>query len=321
MMYSNDWLIYKVISGSRAYGTNLETSDQDEKGICIPDMSYYLSYHKKFEQHETKNPDMVIYELRKFIKLAADCNPNIIEVLFADDGDILYMDDLGKMLRDNRELFLSAKAKHTFLGYSFAQAKRMKNHKAWHEKAPEKPKREDYDLPEGRSLMDHSQIINIDKEFGFNKDKPPSSDAREMVAQKHGEKIASAYYFEKRWRVAMREYENYESWKATRNKERFATEVAYSYDTKNAYHLYRLLLMGKEILTEGKVYVKRPDAEVFKAIRRGEWSYEKLIGEAEKLENECNEIYAAKTYVVPHAPDVGKIDELCIEILKRRLAI
>jgi predicted nucleotidyltransferase len=318
-MFKQDWLIYKVVSGSRAYGTNLETSDEDTKGICIPDLEYYLSYHKRFEQYETKNPDMVIYELRKFIKLAADCNPNIIEVLFADESDILYMDDLGKMLRDNRQMFLSAKAKHTFAGYAFQQAKRIKNHKAWHDKAPEKPKREDYDLPEGRSLMDHSQIINIDKEFGFNKDKPPSSDAREMVAQKHGEKIASAYFFEKRWRVAMRDYENYESWKATRNKERYATEVAFNYDVKMAYHLIRLSRMCKEILTTGKVYVKRPDAEEIKAIRRGEWSYEQVLEEAELLEKECNEIYQAKSYVVPHAPDVSRIDELCIEILKKRL--
>jgi predicted nucleotidyltransferase len=35
-------------------------------------------------EHCQYHGDYIVYELRKFIGLARDCNPNIIELLFAD---------------------------------------------------------------------------------------------------------------------------------------------------------------------------------------------------------------------------------------------
>lgn len=320
-MFDESWTIYKVKSGSQAYGTNLPTSDLDVKGIAIPPLEYYLSFHKKFEQHESKDPDIAIYEFKKFIKLAADCNPNIIEVLNVVDEDILFMDGFGEMLRNNKEIFLSAKAKHTFTGYAHSQMIRLKNHKKWNDFPPEHPKRTDYHLPEHKSLMDHSRINAIDMQFGFNKDKNPSSDTRELVAQKFGEETATNYYHEKKYRLALRDYSNYEEWKKNRNKERHSGELKYSFDTKHAMHLIRLLRMGREILIQGKVEVKRPDAEELKGIRQGAWSYEKLIEEAEKLDIECNKIYEEKTYIVPHSPNIELIDRLCMQILRSRFNI
>jgi len=320
-MFKEEWTIYKVKSGSQAYGTNLPTSDLDIKGIAIPDLEYYFSYHKKFEQFESKDPDIVLYELRKFIKLAADCNPSIIEVLHADASDVLFCNHLGLFLRSCADIFLSAKAKHTFTGYAASQIKRLKNHKEWNDNPPPKPVRADFHLPEGRSLMSFSELNSIDMEFGFNKDKNPSTDVRELIAKKYGEEKATAYYYEKQFRVAMREYDNYETWKKNRNAERHATEVKYQYDTKHAMHTIRLLRMGKEILTEGKVKVRRPDAEELKSIRFGAWSYEKMMEEADKLDAECNEIYNNKTYVVPHSPDVNKIDHVCMQLLRDKFSL
>jgi predicted nucleotidyltransferase len=319
-MFKENWIIYKVKSGSQAYGTNLPSSDLDIKGVAIPDLEYYFSYFKRFEQHETKSPqpDSVIYELRKFIDMAANCNPNIIEVLNADANDVLQASELGLILRSNASLFLTAKAKHTFTGYAASQMKRIKNHKKWNDTPPPKPQRKDYHLPEANSLMSFSELNSIDMEFGFNKDKNPSADVRELIAKKHGEEKATAYYYEKQYRVAMREYENYESWKVNRNKERHSTEVQFGYDTKHAMHTVRLLRMGKEILTEGIVRVKRPDAEELISIRLGAWSYDRLLEEAERLDSECISIYENKTYVVPHSPNASKIDDLCISILKKR---
>ena len=88
-----DWLekntLYKCKHGSHAYGTNIEDSDEDIKGICIPPINYFYGF-KEFEQYEMKQPDLVIYSLRKFAKLAANANPNIFEMLFVDASDILY---------------------------------------------------------------------------------------------------------------------------------------------------------------------------------------------------------------------------------------
>jgi predicted nucleotidyltransferase len=321
--WSEDWVIYKVRSGSQAYGTALPTSDTDTKGIAIPPSTFYLSFFKKFEQYEQKapDPDCVIYDFKKFLMMVSECNPNTMELLFVDESDILYINEFGKMLRDNRELFLSAKVRYSFTGYAHSQMARLKNHKNWNDNPPEKPNRSDFNLPEHESLMTHSQIIAIDKEFGFSKDKRPSTDVREAIAKKYGEEKASAYFFEKRYRVAQREYDNHESWKKNRNKERHETEVRFQYDTKHAMHTIRLLRMGKEILEEGEVRVRRPDAQELLDIRLGKWPYEKLQEEAERLDQECREIYEKGTYKVPYQVDVEKIDRLCLEILRKKFLI
>lgn len=49
----------------------------------------------------------------------------------------------------------------------------------------------------------------------------------------------------------------------------------------NCTHVVRLIRMGEEILTEGIVHVKRPDAKELLAIRNGDWSYEQLLAFAE----------------------------------------
>jgi len=84
--------------------------------------------------------------------------------------------------------------------------------------------------------------------------------------------------------------------------------VAIQGNTKHASHLVRLLRMAREILTEGVVRVKRPDAEELLAIRRGAWSYEQIIEFAEQEDKELNE--TSKTCQLPKVPDMRFFDNL-----------
>lgn len=92
-------------------------------------------------------------------------------------------------------------------------------------------------------------------------------------------------------------------------------KVAVQGNTKHALHLVRLLTMCKEILSTGKVIVKRPDAEFLLSIRNGAWDYNKLISWAEQQEKE---IMAIKSDL-PYAPDIKKLDELCVELVESML--
>ena len=148
--------IILVRHGSHAYGTNTPTSDIDVKGVAIEPRSFHLGFLHTFEQFESmgtttggnlarlrslagKDADVVIYSLKKFAKLAADCNPNIIEVLHVDDSDIIHIDEFGEELRSIRNDFLSRKARHTFSGYAHAQLKRIKTHRQWLLNPPDAP--------------------------------------------------------------------------------------------------------------------------------------------------------------------------------------
>lgn len=162
--------ILVTIAGSRAYGLHTDTSDVDIKGVAIPPKRYMLGYLQKFEQadkpsqvavfEQFMNPtekDAIkreklegsIYNIQKFVALAADCNPNILDVLFCRDEEVRHTTKLGTRLRENRDLFISAKAKHTFSGYAAAQLKRIRGHRAWLLNPPKgKPTRADFGLPE-----------------------------------------------------------------------------------------------------------------------------------------------------------------------------
>lgn len=306
-----DWLvdrtIFCTVHGSQAYGTNLPTSDTDVKGVAVPPKEYYFGHDLTFEQAEQNEPDMVIYSLKKFMALAANCNPNIIEVLFTDPEFWIKVSPAGEKLYANRRLFLSKKAKHTFSGYAMAQLKRIKSHKAWLLNPPtHKPTRE---------------------EFGLDPSSKVSSSARgayESLEKKGHEfdpRIMQLFTAERGYHSALTQYQQYNNWKKTRNVQRAALEAQHGFDTKHGGHLVRLMRMGEEILTTGEVIVKRPDASELLEIRGGAWSYDKLIDWAEKQDKKLTELYERhdRASELPHKPDQKALRQLCVEITESML--
>jgi len=129
--FAEEYCIFRCRAGSHAYGTSLPTSDVDTRGVFIAPPSHVLSCVHKIEQVEDKVTDTVIFELKKFMNLAANCNPNIIELLYTDERNILFMHDAFRRIRKYAHLFLSKKAKHTFSGYAMSQLHRIKGHNKW----------------------------------------------------------------------------------------------------------------------------------------------------------------------------------------------
>jgi uncharacterized protein len=343
--------IYLVRHGSRAYGTNTPASDEDFKGVCIPTKPYFLGAVKRFEQAELHEPDAVIYDIRKFFTLAADCNPNILEVLFVEPEDIIHIDELGKMMLEHRDDFLSKKVKYTMTGYAVSQLHRIKLHKNWIMNPPShKPTRVEFKLPES-TLIPADQLMAAEAEvrkeldrfqFDFMEglDEPQKIGIRTTVEEMLAElKITSDQHWmaaarkiglddnfidlmqrERQYAGAKREWDQYQNWKETRNKARAELEHKYGYDTKHAYHLVRLIRMCREVLTTGKVIVKRPDREELLAIRNGAWTYEQLIEFAESEDKALQELYL-KSNVLPKVPDKEKLDRLCIELVELSLSM
>jgi uncharacterized protein len=341
-----------VRHGSHAYGTNTETSDEDFKGVAIPPKEYFLGAIKRFEQAELKapDPDAVIYDIRKFFVLAADCNPNIIEVLHTSPEDHFIVDPIGEKILEHKDEFLSRKIKHTFLGYSVSQLKRIKTHKEWIMNPPTvPPTRVSLGLPE-QTLIPQDQMVaafsEVQKEldrFQFDFIEGLEESAKigirttmtemlaelKITAEDHwmsaARKIGLSDNFidimqkERQYNSAKQRWDQYQNWKKTRNKTRSALEEKFGYDTKHAYHLVRLIRMCREVLTTGKVIVKRPDREELLTIRNGAWSYEKLIDFAETEEIALNELYNTST-VLPKVPDKDKLDRLAIELVEISLS-
>lgn len=121
-----DNVILLTYGGSHAYGTNIETSDVDIRGITFNPLSSLLGV-TNFKQFEDKNTDTVIYGLNKMIKLLLNCNPNCIEILGGKPEYYFYLSNEGRQLIDNRKIFLSRRAIKTFSGYANTQLRRLQN--------------------------------------------------------------------------------------------------------------------------------------------------------------------------------------------------
>jgi hypothetical protein len=71
--------------------------------------------------------------------------------------------------------------------------------------------------------------------------------------------------------------------------------------------------MAIEILGEGVVRVRRPDAEELLSVRDGAWSYDQLMQFAEEMETRLGTIAAESK--LPHAPDRKKIDDVLVAVV------
>lgn len=298
-------LIYLHLAGSRSYGTNTAESDYDYRGIIVPPKSYFKGFLHHFEEkHELAGygKDSVGYDIRKFFKLCADNNPNILEGLFVRPQDQIIKTKYSEKLIASRGLFLSKASKDRFGGYAFKQLSRMKSHREFWVKernglSPTRPLRSAFGLPEEprwtNSDVKRILVMNLND---------LSEDIREEVSN------------ERRYRAALAEFEQWETWRTNRNKIRYELEEKYGYDCKFAYHLVRLLKISEEILKEGTFSVYRPDREELMIIRNGGWSYEKLMEWNTEQEIKLNGLYEKST-LQEHA-QFEKINELCIEIVE-----
>lgn len=343
-----------VKHGSHAYGLNTETSDLDVKGVAIPPKDYFLGM-KGFEQAEYKdvdqNAEAVVYDIRKFCSLAADCNPNIIEVLWADPESYFYMTPLGRRLIDMREVFISKKAKFTFSGYAHAQLKRIQLHHKWIRYGDTfvEPTRSLFGLKD-EPLIPKNQLDAANASIQKQLDRWNLKDMTDLepdvrlfvqkmmadllseisVAMDDNLWIGAARTLgfndnlieildkERRYIAAKRDWEHYLEWKRNRNPVRAALEEKFGFDTKHGMHLVRLRRMGREILETGKVNVKRiEDRDELLSIRNGAWSLDKLNEFNAHEEEAMNALYAKSK--IQKSPDRAEIDYKMIEMIEESM--
>lgn len=306
--------ILLTLTGSHAYGLATETSDYDWRGIAIPPKEYFSGFLQRFDQADSgfEGVDCSIFDIRKFCALAADANPNIIEVLWTDVEDTAICTPAGMALKSIRDSFLSRKVKHTFSGYAVAQLKRIKTHRKWLMNPPEhKPTRAEFDLPEA-TLVSSDQMGAIAAVIEKDTGDTTLDDVAAIV--RFGPTVMHAYQRERAYHNALTQWHQYENWKKARNPARAELEAKNGYDTKHALHLVRLMRMGEEILLTGEVIVKRPDREELLEIRAGAWSYDRIVDYAEKMDAKLTEL--EKTSHLPHSPNRAWLDSACQQIVE-----
>jgi predicted nucleotidyltransferase len=121
----NDLILFDCIGGSHAYGTNIETSDVDTRGVYIAELNDVLSNNYPDQINDATN-DIVYYELGRFLSLVSSNNPNILEFLNSPEDCIKFCHPLFKSLITYKNDFITKACSNSFGGYARQQIKKAK---------------------------------------------------------------------------------------------------------------------------------------------------------------------------------------------------
>lgn len=119
----DEFVIYRCIVGSRAYGLDNESSDVDRRGIYLPPADIHWSLYGVPEQIEHKETEECYWEMQKFLTLCLKANPNVLECLYTPLVE--YTTPLARELLEMRSVFLSKLVYQTYNGYVMSQFKKL----------------------------------------------------------------------------------------------------------------------------------------------------------------------------------------------------
>ena len=334
-------VLMKAISGSHAYGTAIEGSDTDIKGVFLfPKHSFYgLSYDAQLA--DSKN-DVVFYELRRFTDLLLKNNPNLLELLETPEDCMLEKHPLMEAYKP--ALFLSQRCFHTFSGYAMEQIKKARglNKKIVNpvEKKRKTPLDFCYILDNHRSLpliswledqgwqQKHcglSSIPHFKNTYALFHDATSTKKYKGIIQKANSNDIglssipkalkadAVLYFNKEGYQTYCKDYRQYWDWVANRNELRYKGTLKHgkNYDAKNMMHTFRLLDMAEEIAKEGRVIVRRPNREFLLAIRSGDFEYDDLLEKAKRKVAGIEQLF--KKSKLPLHPPHQQIEQLLIE--------
>lgn len=124
--------ILRTQVGSGVHGVSVASQDdRDEMGLCVEPPEYVVGL-KRFDQYEYRTQpvgrrsgpgdlDLMVYSLRKWMRLALQGNPTVLLPLFVPESEVVEATEHGHYLRAHPELVLSRKAGLRFIGYLGSQ--------------------------------------------------------------------------------------------------------------------------------------------------------------------------------------------------------
>jgi len=124
--------ILMTLGGSHAYGLATDLSDKDYLGVFVVPLERFINQAYttagrkqetvRFEVAKGEPVDATFHDINKFVRLALNGNPGILEIMWAPS---VYSVPLGKKLRNKRQDFLHKASLCPFFGYYRAQKHRL----------------------------------------------------------------------------------------------------------------------------------------------------------------------------------------------------
>ena len=118
-------ILFSCIAGSIAYGTNTPTSDVDIRYVYVQPVGEVLGVNYVPQVNNDTN-DITGYEIRRFLELLRDNNPNILELIAMPQDVVRYKNPLFDLILENRDKFLTLKIRDTLGGYARQQIQKAR---------------------------------------------------------------------------------------------------------------------------------------------------------------------------------------------------
>ena len=108
--------------GSRAYNFATPESDDDQRGFGLQTHIFRVLGLQRPRDEESNVVDGYLWDVSKFTRLAVKANTNALDTLFAEDFNVLEINDVGRLYREYRKEFLSTHALYNVLkGYALSE--------------------------------------------------------------------------------------------------------------------------------------------------------------------------------------------------------
>jgi uncharacterized protein len=321
-------VLLEAVSGSHAYGTAIERSDEDRRGVIAYPARAYLSLDPPPAQIADARGDQVFYSLKRAIELLIAANPNLIELLFTPADCWRRITPVGQRLIDARESFLSLALIDAQINYARTQIKKASGqHKwafnpqpveapakerfcrivatdDWHADPPARPKALNIDLSQcAIARLEHARDVFRLYHFGAGAPGVFVNDQLQLSsidkADERARFIGLLLYPEDAWRRAVIDHQNYWTWRRERNEARWVKldSGELDYDAKNLMHTMRLLIQAEGLLRTGTLNVRVAGAEqaLLLNIRRGAFRHGEILAMAHARIETCDALRANST--------------------------
>lgn len=261
-------LIHYDIAGSHLFGTNVQNSDKDYKGVYIPSEKEIL-LGKTVDTKTKNNPDVTIHSLQKYLQLLSKMEGNCIEMLYSKRRHPLFEDlfqNRFEILTNNKKCFLGF-AKSQIMRYSVRGDKYKElKYLVWFLNK----------TPGTHKISSHKGYL-----LGCNGVEYFTDGTSEYI-DFHGKKVAFGVSIKEARSVYQKLLDSY----GERTK-----KSAGGVDWKGLYHAQRIVDEGIELFTTGKIEFPLKNAKYYIEIRNQKHS---LLDVVDHFEEKIKELEILK---------------------------
>lgn len=253
-----------VVAGSHLHGTSTPKSDDDYRGFIVPPFEY-LAGLNNFKHRIIREPDIILYSIKRFFQLLILGDPVVYEILFAPKSNIIKHNNIGDMILRNRHLFACKRFYRRISGYAQSEWRKVTGTQL---------------VPIKRTPHEDNVVEDIRQVFTPNKEE--MDEIIHLLFLNHPREIRPA----RRKLGAKRKLQIEE----------------YGYCTSSACHTIRLLGQVEELMNTGELTFPRPNAELLLSIKQGKLSldevteiYNECVNAASRAESHTDLPKNAKT--------------------------